>query len=365
VPDAIKTSPVLTPHDATRVVLADSAKDPGAFPETKASTGTARIVRRLLLRPEAGGFVSAVIVFLVFAILAGTKGFLGELGTADWIDAASQLGIIALPVGLLMMAGEYDLSVGSVVGATSITVAICHGYYALSPWIGVAIAFIVAGIIGFVNGMIVVKTKLPSFIVTLAMMLMVAGGALGISNLITQASNITATPSGVARVLFASSWNAFDISVVWWVLLVGVTTYLLQRTRFGNWIYATGGNLQTARLAGVPTNRVKVSLFIASSSGAALVGIIETLTYSNGNVTLGANYVFSAIAAAVIGGVLLSGGYGSTVGIVFGSVTYGVVSLGVFFLGWDADLTQLFVGLFLLLAVLANNKLRQLAMGKR
>lgn len=364
-PDATQTSPVLTPHDATRVILVDSAKDPGRLPAAKARGRSAPIVRRLLLRPEAGGFVSAVIVFLFFAILAGTKGFLGELGTADWIDSASQLGIIALPVGLLMMAGEYDLSVGSVVGATSITVAICHGYYALSPWIGVAIAFVMAGIIGLVNGMIVVKTKLPSFIVTLAMMLMVAGAALGISNLITQASNITATPSGVARVLFASSWNAFDISVVWWILLVAFTTYLLQRTRFGNWIYATGGNLQTARLAGVPTNRVKVSLFIASSSGAALVGIIETLTYSNGNVTLGANYVFSAIAAAVIGGVLLSGGYGSTVGIVFGSVTYGVVSLGVFFLGWDADLTQLFVGLFLLLAVLANNKLRQLAVGKR
>ena len=140
--------------------------------------------------------------------------------------------------------------------------------------------------------------------------------------------------------------------------------YVMERTSFGNWVYATGGNVVTARLAGVPTDRVKVILFILSSLGAVLVGTIETYNFQNGSITLGAQYVFSGIAACVIGGVLLNGGYGSLLGTAFGATTYGIVSLGVFFLGWNADLTELFIGMLLLLAVIANNRLRTLALGR-
>lgn len=322
------------------------------------------LARRWLLRPETGGLVSAVAVFVFFAVLAAGNGFLSPLGTANWIDSAAQLGIVTLPVSLLMTAGEFDLSVGSVVGATSITVAICSGYYALSPWVGVIISLAIGALIGLANGLITVWTKLPSFIVTLASLLMVSGGALGVSNALTQASSISANPTGSAATVFASSWNNFDVSIIWWVALTALATWVLQRTRFGNWIYATGGSAQTARSAGVPTSVVKVALFVASSTGAVLAGIMETLTFRNGNVTLGSEYVFTAIAAAVIGGVLLGGGYGSTIGTVFGCITYGIVSLGVFYLGWNADLTQLFIGAFLLLAVLANNRLRQMAVGR-
>jgi simple sugar transport system permease protein len=322
------------------------------------------IARRLILRSETGGFVSACVVFAFFAVAAHNNGFLSQTGTSDWINTSSQLGILALPVGLLMMAGEFDLSVGAVVGATSIVVAICHGYYSLSPWIGIIISVAIGIAVGLLNGIITVSTRLPSFVVTLAMMLMVDGGSIGVANWLTGASSISAIPEGPSRLVFASSWHSFDVSLIWWVVLAAVATYILQQTQFGNWILATGGNQQAARLAGVPTGRVKVALFVATSLGAVLVGIIETLSFSNGNVTLGSDYVFTAIAAAVIGGVLLSGGYGSMLGTVFGSITYGVASMGVFFLGWDADLTDLFIGLFLLLAVLANNQLRRLALGR-
>src|SRR5262249_55719930 len=133
------------------------------------------VLRRLLLRPEAGGVISALVVFVFFAVLGGQNGFLTVLGTADWLDTASELGIIAIPIGLLMIAGEFDLSVGSVVGASSMIVAICGGYYSWSPWTGVVAAFAAAALIGLVNGLIVVWTRLPSFIVTLATMLMVTG----------------------------------------------------------------------------------------------------------------------------------------------------------------------------------------------
>ena len=243
-------------------------------------------------------------------------------------------------------------------------VAMCSGYYSLDPWIGILIAVVVGAVIGALNGLIVIRTRLPSFIVTLAMMLMVEGGMLGLAIALTGSSSISAVPSGSAQVLFASNFNQFHISIVHWVILTIIATYVMQRTAFGNWVYATGGNRVTARLAGVPVSRVKMILFICTSLAAVLSGINETLTFQNGNITLGSQYVFTGIAAAVIGGVLLTGGYGSPVGTVFGALTYGIVSLGVFFLGWNADFTDLFVGLLLLLAVLANHRLRQLAMGR-
>jgi simple sugar transport system permease protein len=321
-------------------------------------------LRRFLLRPEAGGAISALVVFIFFAVLAGQNGFLTVLGTADWLDTASELGIIAVPIGMLMIAGEFDLSIGSVVGASSMIVAICAGYYSLSPWVGVGLAFAAAAGIGFVNGLIVVWTKLPSFIVTLATMLMITGGMLGISIALTGSTSISAIATGSAAVLFTSKWQELHVSILYWLVLTAIATWVMQRTPFGNWVYATGGNGTTARLAGVPLERVKVILFMCSSLGAALAGTIETLTFQNGNITLGSAYVFTGIAASVIGGILLTGGYGSPVGSVFGSLTYGIVSMGVFFLGWNADLTELFIGLLLLLAVLANHRLRLIAMGR-
>ena len=318
----------------------------------------------LLRRPEAGGALAALLCFGFFAIMAGNNGFLSPLGVADWLATASELGIVAAPIGLLMIAGEFDLSIGSVVGGTSMIVAICTGYYELSPWIGVLIAAAFGASIGLANGLIVTRTKLPSFIVTLASMMMITGGMLGISILLTGSTSISATPSGLAELIFASNYQQFHVSIVHWILVTALASYVMQNTVFGNWVYATGGNAQTARLAGVPVERVKVILFICASLGGVLAGIVETLTFKNGNITLGSQYVFTGIAASVIGGVLLTGGYGSPIGIIFGSLTYGIVSLGVFFLGWNADMTEFFIGLLLLLAVLANHRLRLWAMGR-
>ncbi len=320
-------------------------------------------IRGIILRPEAGGAISAIAVFVFFAVMAGSNGFLTLLGTANWLDTASELGIIAIPVGVLMMAGEFDLSAGSVVGASSMVFAIISGYYSLSPWIGVAVALLICALIGLINGLLVITTRLPSFIVTLSTMLMVMGAILAVSIVLTGSTNLSASDGGSAGVAFAFKWHQFQISILFWFVLLVFSSYVMQRTAFGNWIYATGGDETRARLAGVPTARVKIILFVCTSLGAAITGIIETISFQNGNVTLGSSYVFTGIAAAVIGGVLLGGGYGSPLGTMFGTLTYGIISLGVFYLGWNADLTQLFIGLLLLLAVLANQRLRLMAMG--
>ena len=337
----------------------------GSQPAAVGATPRRRnLLTELLRRPEAGGALAALLCFAFFAIMAGDNGFLSPLGVADWLATASELGIVATPIGLLMIAGEFDLSIGSVVGATSMIVAICCGYYDYSPWLGVLIAAAFGSVIGLANGLIVTRTRLPSFIVTLATMMMVTGGMLGVSIVLTGSTSISATPSGSAEIVFASNYRQFHVSILHWIAVTAIASYVMQNTTFGNWVYATGGNAQTARLAGVPVERVKVILFIFASLGGVLAGTIETLTFKNGNITLGAQYVFTGIAASVIGGVLLTGGYGSPIGVIFGALTYGIVSLGVFFLGWNADLTELFIGLLLLLAVLANHRLRQWAMGR-
>lgn len=323
-----------------------------------------RRLRGFLLRPETGGAISALLVFLFFAVMAGSNGFLSLLGTADWLDTASELGIIAIPIGMLMIAGEFDLSVGSTVGAASMVLAIVSGYYSLNPWLGIVLALLAGAAVGLINGLIVVTTRLPSFIVTLAMMLMEMGAILAVSIMLTGSTSLSASKAGTAGIVFSSQWHQFQISILDWFVLLALATYIMQRTAFGNWIYATGGDETRARLAGVPTSRVKIILFVCTALGGTITGIIETMSFQNGNVTLGESYVFTGIAAAVIGGVLLGGGYGSPVGTMFGALTYGIVSLGVFFLGWNADLTQLFIGLLLLLAVLANHRLRIMAMGR-
>lgn len=329
------------------------------------AAGRRGALRSGLTRPEAGGAVSVVVVFAFFAIMAGSNGFLGGVGTANWLNTAGELGIIAVPIGMLMTAGEFDLSVGGMVGAGSISVGIATGGFGLSAWVGIAAALVVAVIVGLANGLIVVRTGLPSFIVTLATMMMLLGITLAVSIFAVGTSNISASSSGLAADLFASDWGGFSVSLVWWLVLLLIGSWVMTRTTFGNWAYATGGSEQSARLAGVPTARVKVGLFVATSISAVITGIVQTLTLGNSNVTLGSSFIFQGIAAAVIGGVLLTGGYGSPLGTAFGAATYGIISTGVLLLGWSADLTQLFIGVLLLLAVLANHRLRQLALGRK
>ncbi|MGN6600455.1 MAG: ABC transporter permease [Actinomycetes bacterium] len=272
---------------------------------------------------------------------------------------------MAVPVAMLMIAGEFDLSVGAMVGTGSICVGITTGGYGLSPWIGIVLALLIAVVVGTVNGLVVVRTGLPSFIVTLATMMMLTGAALAVSIFTTGSSNVSATSSGLSHALFASVANNFGVAVIWWLIVLLLGTWVMTRTRFGNWAYATGGNAGVARLVGVPTGLVKTVLFVATSLCAALSGVIQTLSLGNANVTLGGAYIFQAIAAAVIGGVLLTGGYGAPLGSAFGAVTYGIIATGVLLLGWNADLTQLFIGALLLTAVLANHKLRMFVMGQR
>lgn len=318
---------------------------------------------RLLRSPSKmiwiGPELAWALIFAFFCVVGGANGFASPAGTAGWLNIAAELGIIAVPVGLLMISGEFDLSTGSMVGAASIIVAVGTSTYHLPVVVSVAVALLVAVGVGTFNATLVERSKLPSLIVTLASNMFLMGTALGLSRLLVGTSMILVREEGWAEALLATKLGPFNVSILWWALAALIAAGVLQRTPFGNWLLATGGNPDGVRRAGVPVYRVKLVLFIWTVVSSAFVGILTAYTYNQGNATSGQGYVFQAAIAAVIGGVLLTGGFGSVTGIVFGTMIYGVVSLGLFYTGWSTDWLTTFIGALLVVAVLTNNVVRQ------
>ncbi len=224
------------------------------------------------------------------------------------------------------------------------------------------LAVALAVCVGLINAIVTLRTGLPSFIVTLAMMFGLSGASLGLARLMAGTTIVAVPSEGSAKAVFGGDFGFFTSTVVWWLALALFVTWLLGKTVFGNWTYAVGGDVDAALTNGVPVARVKTGLFVLASVSAAMVGILQSVQYASGDATRGAGFVFSAVAAAVIGGILLTGGYGTAVGVVFGAVTYGIISTGIFYTGWGTDWTSLFLGGLVLLAVLANNYFRQLAL---
>ena len=329
--------------------------------------------RRFLLRPEVGAVFGAIIVWSVFAALAWDRGFVSWRGTATYLEVAAQLGILAVPVALLMIAGEFDLSVGSMIGACSVIAALVPTEFGVSFWWGVIAALIFALVMGFLNGLVVIRTGLPSFIVTLASLFIIRGVTVGMTRLITgrtQVGGLQKLPGfDSAAKVFATDipfmGAAFPISIVWWLAVAALGTWVLMRTQFGNWIFAVGGNAVAARMVGVPVDRVKISLFMTTAAAAWLVAMIEVANSRSADVLRGEQREFYAIIAAVIGGVLLTGGYGTVIGAVLGALIYGMVRQGVVFAGIDADWVSAVLGAMLLIAVLVNRYVRQRALGVR
>jgi simple sugar transport system permease protein len=322
-------------------------------------------LRGVVRRPEFGAFTATVLVYLFFAFSTRGAGFVTLDGTAGWLNTAAELGIIAIPIGVLMIAGEFDLSVGAVVGASSIIVAIGSTIFGVNIWIMILASLVMGACVGVANGLLTVRTGLPSFIVTLAASFSVGGLSLGTARLLTNTTTVSVRAPPIAHWVFAAGWGEANISILWWFAVTLVAGIVLSRTAFGNWIYATGGNPVAARGAGVPTNFVKIALFVATGVAAALVGVIQAIEYNSGNATAGLGYVFQAPIVAVVGGVLLGGGYGSAFGVFLGTVIYGVINVGIFYTGWSTDWVQLFLGLLLLFAVLANSYFRRFAMASR
>jgi simple sugar transport system permease protein len=325
--------------------------------------------RRLLVRPEMGAIAGSIAVWIFFAIVAGSSNFLTLGGTASYLNIAADFGILGVAVSLLMIGGEFDLSIGSITGATGMSIAILTTQFGWNVWAAIVVAVLFALGIGYLNGYLVLRTGLPSFIVTLASLYILRGLTFGFTSLITgrtQVGGVGLAPGyASAYTIFASDIRIgdanFSIEILWWVVLAALATWVLLRTRFGNWIFAVGGDAQAARNVGVPVSRVKILLFMVTALAACLIAIIQVLHATDADATRGTGNEFITIVAVVVGGTLLTGGYGSAIGSMFGALIYGMVSVGVIYAGVDANWYQVFLGVMLLAAVFLNGYVRKYA----
>lgn len=325
------------------------------------------LLRRLLVKPELGSLIGALVIFVFFASLSDV--FRSMQGVANWLDPASTLGIMAVPVALLMIGGHFDLSAGVQVATAGITSGILTTYYGLNTWVALLVALALTLAIGFINGYLVVRTGLPSFIITLGMFLMLQGLNLGVTKLVTDTVQVNnfdkvsgyAVLHGVLSSTVTVAGTPFQIAILWWVLVTIAGSYLLLKTRFGNWIFAVGGDRDASTYVGVPVRRTTITLFLLTSAAAWFVGTTQIVRLTSIQAQTGIGQELIYIVAAVIGGCLLTGGYGSAVGASLGALIFGMTSQGIVYAGWDADWFKFFLGAMLLLAVLANQLVRRYA----
>ena len=328
------------------------------------------LTTRLLRRPEIGAVLAATVIGLFFVINTDLFGTLD--GAANWTDVAATLGIPAVAVALLMIGGEFDLSAGVMTGSAGLFMGIVATELDVNMWVAIVLTLIAAAGVGFINGYMVVKTKLPSFIVTLATFFVLQGVNLGVTKAITgtvRVAGLTEVPGyESANNIFAGTfWSPHDfrIYVIWWIVITAVATWALARTRVGNWIFGVGGDPVAARNVGVPVPRVKIGLFMTTALCSALVGIMIALRLASMQAGQGVGDEFNYIIAAVVGGCLLTGGFGSAIGASVGALIIGMAFIGIQFSGWNTDWRYLFLGVILLMAVLVNNFVRRSAEGAR
>ncbi len=345
------------------------------------------LVSKMLSRPELGSVSGAVLVFVFFALVAWDSGMFNADGILNWTTVSAQLGIIAVGACLLMIAGEFDLSIGSMIGFAGMMIAIPAVYWDWPVWAAILFAFAGAMAVGFLNGYIVVRTGLPSFIVSLAFLFILRGLTIALSIALTNKTIISGVGNlaegdwlaamfggeigtGLFTWLGQSGWietysdgtpvvTGIPMVVVWWFLLTAVCSFVLLRTAFGNWIFSSGGDANAAKNVGVPTDRVKIILFMFTAFCATVFAACQVLEFGSAAADRGLLKEFEAIIAAVIGGALLTGGYGSVIGAFFGALIFGVVQMGIFFTGVDSDWFRVFLGVMLLIAVLFNNFIRK------
>lgn len=315
---------------------------------------------RVLARPEIGATAAAIAIFVFFFVVAPPFRSVEALSTV--LYSASTIGIVALGVALLMIGGEFDLSSGVAVTAAALSSAMISFQLSLNVWVGALVSLVIALTIGFVNGWLLVRTKLPSFLITLSTFFILQGANLGVTKLVTgtvATDNISDMDGfASARAFFAGDvplgFMTVKMSVIWWILFVTIASWLLLRTRTGNWIFAVGGNQDSARAVGVPVTRVKIGLFMGVALMAWFLGQHLLFNFSTVQAGLGVGNELIYIVAAVVGGALLTGGFGSAVGSALGAFIFGMTTQGIVYAGWDPNWFRTFLGVMLLLAVLVN-----------
>lgn len=349
-------------------------------------------LQRTMRRPEIGAFLVMSVIILVLALASDGRAF-NALGVKNNIAIIAQFGIIATGAALLMIAGEFDLSIGSMIGFAGMSMAMMlkwglpFGMGEATPFSAFMITLAMTLTFGWIIGNIVVRSGLSSFIVTLGFLFFLRGTTEVSFRLINKSTQISGLPdyketSWFAELMggevfgwFYDLWFAlggnlnrkgeqwvtgFDARFLWWIIIAAAAYFVLSRTQLGNWIYATGDNKEAARANGVPTNKVKIGLFMFTAFCATIFAACQVFDTNTSDAAKGNLKELEAIAIAVVGGTLMTGGFGSIIGVIFGAITVGLVANAVFFISWiDGSWYRVFVGTVLLAAVFANERIRK------
>ncbi|MEV4704384.1 ABC transporter permease [Actinoplanes sp. NPDC049316] len=347
------------------------AAPPRPAPSDASNRVTLGLSNRLLARPEVGALVAAILIFVFF--MAAAPAFRSADSFFTVLYQSSTIGIVAVGVGLLMIGGEFDLSAGVITTSAGLVNSMFCWYFGVNLWAGALLSLAFCLFVGFVNGYLVMRTGIPSFLITLGTFFVLQGANLGVTKLVTGSVSSTDISRidgfGSLSKIFASSFKVGSvtvwITVIWWVLFVALAAWMLQRTRIGNWFFAVGGAPDSARAVGVPVVRTKIGLFMTVSFLGWFVGMHTLYRFNTLQAGNGVGNEFLYIIAAVVGGTLLTGGFGNAIGVAIGAFIFGMTSLGIVYAGWDPNWFKAFLGVMLLLAVLVNLYVKRMSTARK
>ncbi len=328
-----------------------AATAPEAAPQP-ASTRMFEGVRRLLGYPEAGPFALLIGAIITFTLLNAT--FISTLNIGNLLAFTPELGMIALAMTLLMTSGEFDLSVGSVFGFAPVLMWMLFNENIMPLELAFVTAIGVAALIGLTSGLFVTKLGIPSFLVTLGMLLVVRGSALWLTQGFPQRTwRSEGQPLAeliVGDFFVPTPWGDLRLfmSLLWFIALASILGYVLMASKWGNWIQAAGGNPMAATARGVRVARTKISLFILTAVVAAYSGVTSSIRTASANPNSGDGYELEVIAMTVIGGTVLTGGKGTIIGTIIGILLLRVMRNGIVMAGVPALAYRIFIGAIIL-----------------
>ena len=315
-----------------------------------------RLFKLALQKPELASTLLLVLLIVFFQILSGAV-FLSIDNVRGVMGLLPETALVAVGVTLLMICGEFDLSVGSVFALMPMTMAVLV-VAGVPFWLAVLLGLALCAFIGFINGWITIKFDIPSFITTLGMMFMARSMTVVVSGGFPPRIKPGQVPSWIFTG-FVDDGGLIRASVIWFVAIAVLISLLLAKTNFGNWVRATGGFLPAAAAMGIPSGKVKIACFMICSVRAGFAGMIHSLRLNSFLPALGEGMELQAVAAAVIGGTSLRGGIGSIIGGLIGATLIRVIDNGMVMSQIDSNWFKFAIGALTILAVVGNAWLRR------
>lgn len=295
-------------------------------------------------------YIGFVAVFILFAVTLGGSGFTNQNNLLNIFRQTATISIMAVAMTYVIAAAEIDLSIGSVAGLASVVAGMAINSFGLIP--GILAGLLVGAVSGAISGGLVAWLKVPSFLVTLGML----GLVVGVARWITASAPVPIADQNFNAIFGGGDVGPIPGLLVWVIVAVALGAVVMNKTKFGRHVRATGGNLVAAGYTGVKTAKVKFMVLLLSGTTAAFAGMLYAGRLESGRFQWGTGDELSVIAAVILGGTSLFGGRGQVVGSLFGALFIGLINNGLILAGLDVSQQQIVRGAIIILAVALSRK---------